>query len=57
MKSRRRTQQKAAQGIIFYLVGALIGAIIGAFGVSALTNKEESSERTATVYSTTGAEN
>lgn len=51
MKSRRNTR-RTAQTAALLLTGALLGALVTA----ALSDKERSSDRTATVYSTAGAE-
>lgn len=51
MKSRR-TNHRAAQSAALILTGAILGTL----GTVTIADREISSERTATVYSTTGAE-
>ncbi len=51
MKPRRNTHRTAQTAALL-----LTGALLGALGTAALSDKERSSERTATVYSTAGAE-
>lgn len=51
MKSLR-TKHRAVQSAALVLIGAVLGTLVTA----SLTDKEIYSERTATVYSTTGAE-
>ena len=51
MKSRRNTCRTAQTAALL-----LTGAILGALGTATLSDKERSSDRTATVYSTAGAE-
>ena len=51
MKTRRNARRRA-QTVAILLTGVLLGVI----GTAALTDKERSSDRTATVYSTAGAE-
>ena len=51
MKSRRNTRRTAQTAALL-----LTGAILGALGTAALSDIERGSDRTATVYSTAGAE-
>ena len=48
----RKTTRKRTQAAALLLTGALLGAL----GTATLSDKERSSDRTATVYSTAGAE-
>lgn len=48
----RRNERRRAQTVAILLMGVLLGTI----GTAALTDKERSSDRTATVYSVTGGE-